>query len=380
MLQGRKVKVGTNKHIENVRKEEKEGEAPDEDQEAALKREEGEAQAGDQQGQELVEENRLHKDKTLLQGSIEKVGINENIKNVRKEEKEEAAPEEVQEEGRLKGGKGGSKQTIKIETEPRPVSMDPINKPEKQMTLLQQMEMKRIKKQEAEKSMKGEEAARNSRSRKKTGTPSRKAERKVEEALQEQKQRENMRKMLNSWKTGRVEDGRKKLDKTHDKKHVVDVNVEDVDNMTGPVTRPEFKAALRMFSKPKEVTNTSYEAWKVEKQARVERKRKKDQSKMEEEQNNTTAGREKFLRLNLSSSKTGKNSKFKSNNLTCSSISKIRGDTGGVGDAVQEGGGVQNFTVQRAGLGEQINSNECAAAMSGRTGSGTVRFLYSKQV
>ena len=36
-----------------------------------------------------------------------KVGINVNIENIRKEGREEDIPEEDQEEGRLNGGKGG---------------------------------------------------------------------------------------------------------------------------------------------------------------------------------------------------------------------------------------------------------------------------------
>ena len=129
------------------------------------------------------------------------------------------------------------------------------------MTLLQQMEMKRIKKQEAEKRKKMEETAKSSRSRKKAGTPSRKAVKKVEEALKDQKQRDSMRKMMSSWKPGGGEEGRKKLDKSVSEEQVVDVKV------TGPVTRPAFKAALKLFSKPKEGSSTSYEAWKVEQMA-----------------------------------------------------------------------------------------------------------------
>ena len=106
----------------------------------------------------------------------------------------------------------------------------------------------------------------------------------------------------------------------------------------------------------------------MEQQAKVERKRKKDQSEMVEEQKNTTAGRKKFLRLNLSSSEDREKFEFKTNTITCSSIRRLRGDTGVVGDAVQEGGGVvrggneevtvQNITERRAGLGEQINSDD----------------------
>ena len=133
-----------------------------------------------------------------------------------------------------------------------------------------------------------------------------------------------------------------------------------------------------MFSNPKEGSSTSYEAWKEEKQSKVERKRNKDQSEMVEEQKNTTAGRNKFLRLDLSSSERRENFKFNINTITCSSIGRLRGDTGGVGDAVQEGGGVvrgenkevtvQNITERHAGLGEQINSDDHAAATSGKTG------------
>ena len=100
------------------------------------------------------------------------------------------------------------------------------------------------------------------------------------------------------------------------------------------------------------------------------------------------------MRMNLSSSENAENykSKLKLKNITCSSIRRLHGDAGVVEDAVQEGGEVlqggskevtvQKFTEQRAGLGlgEQIGCNDGAAATSGRTGSGTVHFLYSKQV
>ena len=55
----------------------------------------------------------------MLSGSFTKVGNNEIIENIRKEEKDEAVHEEDQEGGRLNRGK------IKIGTEPLPVPMDP---------------------------------------------------------------------------------------------------------------------------------------------------------------------------------------------------------------------------------------------------------------
>ena len=68
----------------------------------------------------------------MLQGRNVKVGINVNIENIRKEGREEDILEEDQEEGRLNGGKEGSNHKIKIGTEPMPVPMDPLIKPEKE--------------------------------------------------------------------------------------------------------------------------------------------------------------------------------------------------------------------------------------------------------
>ena len=78
-----------------MKKEEPAEEAEEDakEDEAAQKREEEEAQAGNQQGQELVDENQQHKDKTLLQGRNVKLGINVNIENIRKEGREEDIPE-----------------------------------------------------------------------------------------------------------------------------------------------------------------------------------------------------------------------------------------------------------------------------------------------
>ena len=120
---------------EDLKKKEEPAEETEEEakeEEVAREREEEEVQAGDQQGQELVDKNKQHKDKTLLSGRIAKVGSNENIENIRKEESEEEVPEEDQEEGRLNGGKEGSNHKIKIGTEPMPVPMDPLIKPEKE--------------------------------------------------------------------------------------------------------------------------------------------------------------------------------------------------------------------------------------------------------
>ena len=92
------------------------------------------------------------------------------------------------------------------------------------------------------------------------------------------------------------------------------------------------------------------------------------------------AGKYKYMRNDLSSSERKEKIKFKTKNITLYSIDRLHGDTGGVGDAVQEGGGgvrggnkevtVENMTVQRAGLGQQIKSDDRAAASSGKTGSG----------
>ena len=123
-----------------------------------------------------------------------------------------------------------------------------------------------------------------------------------------------------------------------------------------------------MFSSSKEVKRDSYETWKEEKQAQVDRKRKKEQEEMDVEQNNITAGKTKSLRIDLSSSGTLQPKiNYKNIILSCSSDSRLRGDAVGAGETVQEGGdGVQGgnkevtaekVTWQRAGLGEQSKTD-----------------------
>ena len=251
------------------------------------------------------------------------------------------------------------------------------------------MEQRRKDRKEVEERRKQEESPKLKTSRKNPGNKGRKNSKKVEEALMVKRQQEGMKRMMDNWKPGTVTAvGRKKVAVEKSEEEIV-VDIDPVE--TKNKTRPAFRAALQMFSnKSKDGSRTCFEVWKAEQQSKVVKKRKKEQTDMVEEQIDIPAGRNRYLRNDLSSSERNEKIKFKTNNITHYSIDRLRGDTGGVGDAVQEGGGgvhggnkevtVQNFTVQRAGLGEQINSNECAAAMSGRTGSGTVRFLYSKQV
>ena len=124
---------------------------------------------------------------------------------------------------------------------------------------------------------------------------------------------------------------------------------------------------MRMFSNQKEGSKDSYEVWKAERHCKVDRKRKKDVEEVELEQNTILAGKQKLLRLNLSSSgNIDKNLTFKTNMLTCYSDRGLRGDAGDAGEAVLEGGQgvhggdkevtVEDITVQRAGLGEQLKS------------------------
>ena len=168
------------------------------------------------------------------------------------------------------------------------------------------MENKRKKKEEEER-RKMEEAARSKKKRKKTGTPGRKVE-EVVVVDKDQKHREVMKKMMSSWKTRNCEEDVRNTvtnDDVFEESRTVDdepVVVVKAETKTEPRTRPSFRAALRMFSSSKEVKRDSYETWKEEKQAQVDRKRKKEQEEMDVEQNNIAAGKSKALRMDLSSS------------------------------------------------------------------------------
>ena len=131
------------------------------------------------------------------------------------------------------------------------------------------MENKRKKKEEEER-RKMEEAARSKKKRKKTGTPRRKTEEKDVVVDKDQKHREVMRKMMNTWKTRNCEEDVRNTvtnddvfeePKTVDDERVVVVKAE---TEAEPRTRPSFRAALKMFSTSKEEKRDSYETWKEE--------------------------------------------------------------------------------------------------------------------
>ena len=156
---------------------------------------------------------------------------------------------------------------------------------------------------------------------------------------------------------------------------IVEETVEEEPVIAVEKTRPAFRAALRMFSNSSTGGGESYEAWKASRQGLVDRKRKKEQEDVMPSQNNitagrlsnTTAGRQKSLRLSLSSSDNLEKCNSKTNIFTCSSAKGVRGDTGGAGETVQEGeqgllGGNKEVTSgkcmrQRAWLGDKINSD-----------------------
>ena len=230
-----------------------------------------------------------------------------------------------------------------------------------------------------------EEVLNTRNSKKASGIQEKKNQKKVEEALEKKKQQEEMRRMMDRWKTGpRSVVGRKEEEDTDakDEEEVVDNNLVDVKPVeTRQGTRPAFRAALQMFkNQNSDRSRTSFEVWKAEKHTKVEKKRKKDQTDMVEKQNDISAGRNKFLKNDLSSSDKEGKLKFKNNVITHYRIDRLQGDTGGAGDGVQGGGDgvrdgnkevtVGNMTGQRARTEQQVKYIDRAAATSGRTGSG----------